>query len=48
VVRLKEELRRCMPQLVAQLESLALLRQVRDLAGRLAGPQPVKLTIRRS
>jgi hypothetical protein len=48
VVRLKEELRRTMPELARQLDSLAILQQIRDLAGRLAGPQPAQLTTRRS
>jgi hypothetical protein len=43
VASLKEELQRSMPRLAAQLEVLAVLRQIRELAGRLAGPQPAQL-----
>jgi hypothetical protein len=43
VVGLKEELRKSMPELAVQLETLAVLRQIRDLAGRVAGPQPAKI-----
>ncbi len=48
VAGLREELRRSMPYLASQLEILAKVRQLRDLAGRVAGPAPPKLTTRKS
>jgi hypothetical protein len=48
VAQLREELRKSMPQMVGVLETLSKLQQMRDLAGRLAGPQPVKMKLHRS
>jgi succinate dehydrogenase/fumarate reductase flavoprotein subunit len=48
VAQLREELRKSMPQMVGILETLDRLQQMRDLAGRLAGPQPAKMKLHRS
>lgn len=48
VARLREELRKSMPQMVGVLDMLEKLRPIRDLAGRLAGPQPAKMKLHRS
>lgn len=47
VAQLRDELRRSMPEFVRVLEILAKMRPIRDLAGRLAAPQPVQLTIQK-
>jgi hypothetical protein len=48
VAQLREELRKSLPRLAEVLEMLDRLRPMRDLAGRLAAPQPAKLTIQKS
>ncbi len=48
IARLREELRKSMPQMAGVLETLSKLQQLRDLAGRLAGPQPAKMNLHRS
>jgi hypothetical protein len=48
VAQLREELRKSMPQMVGVLETLSKLQQMRDLAGRVAGPQPAKMKLHRS
>jgi D-serine deaminase-like pyridoxal phosphate-dependent protein len=48
VAQLREELRKSMPHLSCVLDMLAQLRPLRDLAGRLAAPQPVKVKTQKS
>jgi hypothetical protein len=48
VAQLREELRKAMPEFAGVLEMLAKLRPIRDLAGRLAAPQPGKLITQKS
>lgn len=48
VAQLREELRKSMPQIASVLEMLGKLRPMRDLAVRIAGPQPAKMKMHRS
>lgn len=48
VAKLREELRKSMPQIANVLDILSKLRSVRDLSGRLAGPQPASMQTYRS
>jgi hypothetical protein len=48
VARLRDELRKSMPQMADVLETLSKLQQMRDLAGRVAGPRPAKTKLHRS
>jgi hypothetical protein len=48
VARLREELRKSMPELTCVLEMLAKLRPAQDLAARLAGPPPAQLIHQKS
>ncbi len=48
VAQLRDALRKSMPQFADVLELLAKLRPIRDLAGRMAAPQPAQLITRKS
>jgi hypothetical protein len=47
VVRLREELRKTMPELVSVLDLFDQLRPMQEVAGRLSGPPPGVLMIER-
>lgn len=48
VAQLREELRKAMPEFTDVLDTLAKLRHIQDLAGRLAGPAPVRVIVQKS
>lgn len=48
VAQLREEFRKSMPQVASVLETLSKLQHMRDLAGRVAGPQPATIIQHRS
>jgi len=48
VAQLRDELRKSMPQVMGVLEILGKLQYMRDLAGRVSGPQPAKMRLHRS
>jgi hypothetical protein len=46
IANLREELRNSQPYLADQMDMLAKLRELRDLASRMTGPPPARLTTR--
>jgi len=43
IAELRLEFRKSLPQVADMLETMAKLRSIQELAGRLAGPQPARL-----
>jgi hypothetical protein len=48
VAELRRELRKAMPEMTAIFDMFSKLQPLRDLAGRLAGPQPAQTKIHRT
>jgi hypothetical protein len=48
IAQLRQELRKAMPQVAEMLETMAKLRPIQELMGRLASPQPAEVITHKS